>query len=104
MLAAIWGLETLYGTVLDDPKYIKPIIPSLATLVYMKRSRLKGDTADFVAALKLVQRGPLDAKHLLGSWCAESSRSESDRYDRSHIRSIRIHPVFGCSRHRREEY
>jgi membrane-bound lytic murein transglycosylase B len=68
MLAAIWGLETFYGTVLDNPKYIKPIIPSLATLVYMKRSRLKGDTADFIAALKLVQMGPLDAKHLLGSW------------------------------------
>src|SRR3954447_8546516 len=25
MLAAIWGLETFYGTVLDNPKYIKPI-------------------------------------------------------------------------------
>jgi len=68
MLGAIWGIETSYGAVLDNPKYIKPIIPSLATLVYLKRSRLQADEADFIAALQLVQKGPLDATHLLGSW------------------------------------
>jgi membrane-bound lytic murein transglycosylase B len=68
LLAAIWGIETNYGTVLDNPKYIKPIIRSLATLVWQRRGRLEGDTADFIAALKLVQRGPRDAQTLLGSW------------------------------------
>lgn len=68
LLAAIWGVETDYGAVLDNPKLIKPIVRSLATLVYQKRGRLKADEADFIAALELVQRGPLDAKHLVGSW------------------------------------
>ncbi len=68
LLASIWGIETNYGRVLSDPQYIRPIIPSLATLVHQRRVRLEGDTADFIAALLLVQRGPLDATQLVGSW------------------------------------
>ena len=68
LLSSIWGIETNYGQVLSDPKYIRPIIPSLATLVHQRRVRLEGDTADLIAALLLVQRGPLDATQLVGSW------------------------------------
>lgn len=68
LLAAIWGIETSYGAVLDNPKLIKPIVRSLATLVWQHRGRYEADKEDFIAALKLVQRGPLDAKHLVGSW------------------------------------
>jgi membrane-bound lytic murein transglycosylase B len=68
VLAAIWGIETNYGAVLHNSKLIKPIIRSLATLVYQHRGRYEQDKLDFIAALKLVQRGPLDARHLVGSW------------------------------------
>lgn len=68
ILGAIWGVETDYGAVLGNSKLIKPIIRSLATVVFQKRGRLKEDEADFIAALLLVQRGPLDAQHLVGSW------------------------------------
>jgi membrane-bound lytic murein transglycosylase B len=68
LLSSIWGIETNYGRVLADPQYIRPIIPSLATLVHQRRVRLEGDTADLIAALLLVQRGPLDATQLSGSW------------------------------------
>jgi membrane-bound lytic murein transglycosylase B len=36
--------------------------------VWQHRGRYEGDKEDFIAALKLVQRGPLDARHLVGSW------------------------------------
>lgn len=68
LLAAIWGMETDYGSVLDNGRYIRPIIRSLATLVHQRRSRLAGDEADFIAALKLVERGPRNAETLVGSW------------------------------------
>jgi membrane-bound lytic murein transglycosylase B len=68
ILGAIWGVETDYGAVLGNGKLIKPIIRSLASVVYQKRGRLKEDEQDFIAALLLVQRGPLDADHLVGSW------------------------------------
>lgn len=68
ILGAIWGMETDYGAVLDNASLIRPVVRSLATVVHQRRSRLKEDEADLIAALKLVQRGPLDANHLVGSW------------------------------------
>jgi membrane-bound lytic murein transglycosylase B len=43
-------------------------VRSLATLVHQRRGRLAEDEAELIAALKLVQQGPLDAQHLVGSW------------------------------------
>lgn len=68
VLGAIWGVETEYGAVLGNAKLIKPIVRSLASVVYQKRGRLAEDEQDFIAALLLVQRGPLDENHLIGSW------------------------------------
>lgn len=68
ILGAIWGMETDYGAVLGNSKLIRPIVRSLATLVHQRRSRLSGDEADLIAALQLVQAGPLDHTQLVGSW------------------------------------
>jgi membrane-bound lytic murein transglycosylase B len=68
LLGAIWGIETNYGSVLADTTLIRPIVRSLATLVHQRRTRFEADEADLIAALQLVQRGPLDAQHLVGSW------------------------------------
>lgn len=68
ILGAIWGMETDYGAVLGNGKLIRPIIRSLATLVYERRGRLKEDEADFIAALKLLQRNGLRPDELVGSW------------------------------------
>jgi membrane-bound lytic murein transglycosylase B len=68
VLGAIWGVETDYGAVLGNSRLIRPIVRSLASVVYQKRGRLKEDEQDFIAALLLVQRGPLDAQQLVGSW------------------------------------
>jgi membrane-bound lytic murein transglycosylase B len=68
LLGAIWGIETDYGSVLGNSKYIRPIIRSLATLVHQRRSRLKGDEQDLIAALLLMQRERLAPEQLVGSW------------------------------------
>ena len=68
LLGAIWGMETDYGAVLGNAGLIRPIVRSLATLVHQRRSRLVEDEADLIAALQLVQRGPLNAQTLVGSW------------------------------------
>ena len=68
VLGAIWGMETDYGAVLSDTGLIRPIVRSLATLVQQRRTRLVEDEGDLIAALQLVQRGPLDAQGLVGSW------------------------------------
>ncbi len=68
LLGAIWGMETDYGSVLGNSSLIRPVVRSLATLVHQRRSRLVEDEGDLIAALLLVQRGPLDSQGLVGSW------------------------------------
>lgn len=68
ILGAIWGMETDYGAVLGNGELIRPIVRALATLVHQRRTRLVEDEADLIAALLLVQSGPLDAQALVGSW------------------------------------
>ncbi|MDB5474143.1 MAG: lytic murein transglycosylase [Devosia sp.] len=68
ILGAIWGMETDYGAVLDNPDLIRPIVRSLATLVHQRRSRFVEDQADLIAALQLVQRGAAGPGELVGSW------------------------------------
>ncbi len=68
ILGAIWGMETDYGSVLGNKSLIRPIVRSLATLAYQQRGRADQDEAELIAALKLVQQGPLDAETLVGSW------------------------------------
>ena len=68
ILGAIWGMETDFGSVLGDKGLIRPIVRSLATLVHQRRTRLAEDELDLIAALKLVQQGPLDVDTLVGSW------------------------------------
>src|SRR5690606_27049526 len=53
ILGAIWGMETDYGAVLDNDRLIRPIVPSLATVAWQRRSRFAEDKADFFAALML---------------------------------------------------
>jgi len=78
ILGAIWGIETDYGSVLASHTLIRPIIRSLATLCFQKRGRLKLDEAEFIAALKLVQQGPLDAQTLVGSWAGAIGHLQVD--------------------------
>ncbi len=63
ILAAIWGVETTYGAVLDD----RPVVRSTATLACMGR-RQKRFAAEFLAALDILQRGEIRADGLKGNW------------------------------------
>ncbi len=67
ILGAIWGIETDYGAVLSNRNLIKPILPSLASLVYANRGRVALDEAELLGALTLVQNGHAP-QNLLGSW------------------------------------
>lgn len=67
ILGAIWGIETDYGAVLSNSNLIKPILPSLASLVYANRGRVALDEAELLGALNLVQNGHAP-QNLRGSW------------------------------------
>jgi membrane-bound lytic murein transglycosylase B len=66
LLGAIWGIETDYGAVLSNSDLIRPIVRSLATLTYQRRSRFAEDKADFFAALRLAEAN--GGTSPIGSW------------------------------------
>lgn len=68
LLAAIWGMESDYGAILGNQRFIRPVIRSLATLVYERRGRVEADAAELIAALRIIQGGDATARTLVGSW------------------------------------
>lgn len=62
-IAAIWGVETNYGTIGGD----RPVLRSTATLACVgRRQRYFRD--EFLAALEILQRGDVRPEQLVGSW------------------------------------
>lgn len=66
LLGAIWGIETDYGAVLGNDSLIRPIVRSLATVTYQRRSRYAEDKADLIAALRLAEAN--GGVSPIGSW------------------------------------
>ena len=63
ILAAIWGVESDYGTLGGD----RPVLRSTATLACVGRRRdfFRGE---FLATLEILQRGDVPPDRLVGSW------------------------------------
>ena len=71
VVAAIWGLESAYGTYRGDV----PLIESLATLAYDGRRR------DFfeeqlIAALKIIDQGNVHPRDMTGSWAGAMGHTQ----------------------------
>jgi lytic murein transglycosylase len=66
LLGAIWGMETDYGAVLGNDGLIRPIVRSLATVAWQRRTRFLEDKADLIAALRLTEAN--GGVSPLGSW------------------------------------
>jgi membrane-bound lytic murein transglycosylase B len=76
ILVAIWGMESSYGAVLDNPAKVKNTIRSLATLAYDGGSRAKFARQQLVAALKILQRGDVSLSNMTGSWAGAMGHTQ----------------------------
>ena len=75
-VVAIWGIESHYGEVLQNPDIAKGTIRSLATLAYQGGSRAKFGRTQLVAALKILQRGDVTPKSMTGSWAGAMGHTQ----------------------------
>ena len=71
VVAAIWGLETGYGTFRGDV----PILSAMASLAYDGR-RARFFEAQLIAALKIVQAGDVAPADMLGSWAGAMGHTQ----------------------------
>ncbi len=72
IIAAIWGLETHYGTYKGKPR---PIMRSLATLAYDCR-RSAFFTNELISALQIVDRGYMVPHRMRGAWAGEIGQTQ----------------------------
>ena len=66
VIVGFWGLETDFGQNMGD----LPVLPSLATLAYDCR-RPDMFRGELLAALKIIERGDLSPRQMIGSWAGE---------------------------------
>ncbi|SER42869.1 membrane-bound lytic murein transglycosylase B [Faunimonas pinastri] len=76
ILVAIWGIESSYGEALQDPKRVKPVVRSLATLAYADPRRAKFGRTQLIATLKILQHGDISPKGLTGSWAGAMGHTQ----------------------------
>jgi membrane-bound lytic murein transglycosylase B len=76
ILVAIWGLESSYGEVLSDPKIVKSVIRSLATLAYADPRRARFGRQQLIAALKILERGDISVAGMTGSWAGAMGHTQ----------------------------
>ena len=76
ILVAIWGMESSYGEVLSDPKIVKSVIRSLATLAYADPRRGRFGRQQLVASLKILERGDISIGGLTGSWAGAMGHTQ----------------------------
>jgi membrane-bound lytic murein transglycosylase B len=75
IVVAVWGMESSFGAALDNPTIVKSTIRSLATLAYQGGSRAKYGRQQ-VAALKILQRGDITVKGMVGSWAGAMGHTQ----------------------------
>ncbi len=57
VLLGLWGMESSFGDVIENPKYMRQIIPALAALAWGEPRRRKYWETELINALIIVDRG-----------------------------------------------
>ena len=71
MLAAIWGVESNFGTEMGE----RPLVQSLSTLSCFGE-RASYFRSELMAALKIIDRGDIPAEKLAGSWAGAFGQTQ----------------------------
>ncbi|WP_232628144.1 lytic murein transglycosylase [Methylobacterium sp. Leaf118] len=76
VLVAFWGVESGYGTVLDNPAIVRPVIPSLATLACGDPGRATLWRDELTGALTILAQGDADRERMTGSWAGAMGHTQ----------------------------
>lgn len=76
IVVAVWGMETNYGGVLDNPEIVRGTIQSLATLSYAGGRRSKFGRKQLFAALKILDNGDVTPRRMTGSWAGAMGHTQ----------------------------
>jgi len=73
---ALWGMESSFGDVVTNPKYMRPVIPALAALASGEPRRRAYWEAELLNALIIVDRGWAQPSEMIGSWAGAMGHTQ----------------------------
>jgi membrane-bound lytic murein transglycosylase B len=76
IMLALWGIESSYGDVIDNPKYMRPVIPALAALAYGEPRRRRYWESELLNSLVIVERGWGTPQDMTGSWAGAMGHTQ----------------------------
>ncbi|WP_237153072.1 lytic murein transglycosylase [Oryzibacter oryziterrae] len=76
VVLAVWGMESTYGKILEDRTKVKNVVRALATLAWKGGSRAGYGRQQLIAALRILERGDIDAPHMTGSWAGAMGQTQ----------------------------
>ncbi len=76
IMLGLWGMESAYGEVIVEPKYMRPVFPSLAALAWGEPRRRSYWEQELLNALIIVERGWSDPKEMTGSWAGAMGHTQ----------------------------
>src|SRR5713101_8819816 len=75
-MLAVWGIESSYGEVIDNPKYMRPVIPALAALAWGEPRRRSYWEAELLNALVIIERSEEHTSELQGPWAGAMGHTQ----------------------------
>ena len=76
VLLGLWGMELSFGDVIENPKYMRQVIPALAALAYGEPRRRKYWEQELLNALTIVDRGWAEPAGMIGSWAGAMGHTQ----------------------------
>jgi lytic murein transglycosylase len=76
VMLGLWGMESAFGDVIDDPKYMRPIFPALAALAWGEPRRRSYWEQELLNALVIVERGWAKPEEMIGSWAGAMGHTQ----------------------------
>ena len=73
ILVALWGMESSFGDVVTNRKYMRPVIPALA---WRGPRRRRYWQAELINALIIVERGWATPSEMIGSWAGAMGHTQ----------------------------
>jgi membrane-bound lytic murein transglycosylase B len=76
IMLGLWGMESSYGDVVTNRKYMRPVIPALAALAYGEPRRRRYWETELINALTIVDRGWAKPSDMIGSWAGAMGHTQ----------------------------
>ncbi len=76
VMLGLWGMESSFGDVMVNPKYMRPVLPALAALAWGEPRRRSYWEAELLNALVIIDRGWAQPNEMIGSWAGAMGHTQ----------------------------